>query len=289
MIKLPRLTLFGVRQREAHTTLTARGKILWTSGNFLMLVGIVLLVYVGGLYATDEYGLYAARGDSDVPAIGNIVEPVRSEADVAAAPLPFILPVLNVGSTGGATADDQVMGAVPTGAQAQHQGTVSRVVIPSIGVDSKVIEVGWEVQQQNGKPVAIWDVAKYAVGQNQGSANPGEGGNIVLAGHVGGYGKVFKDLFYVKPGDQITLYSKGEQYLYIVKDHFLVTEDGVSAAQHAANVQLIGATNQETVTMLTCWPTRSPDRFIQRVIIRAVPISASVSAMQQTQNRWGIR
>jgi hypothetical protein len=37
--------------------------------------------------------------------------------------------------------------------------------------------------------MAIWQVAEYAVGQHRGSANPGEGDNIVLAGHVGGFGQ----------------------------------------------------------------------------------------------------
>src|SRR6185503_9007519 len=165
--------------------------------------------------------------------------------------------------------------AVPDSAQAAKSPTVTRVSIPSIGVDSKVVEVGWDVEQQGGQQVAVWQVAEYAVGQHRGSANPGEGGNIVLAGHVGGYGKVFKDLFYVKPGDQITLYSAGQQYMYVVQERLLLTEEGVSAEQHAANAQYIAPTDHEVVTLVTCWPPKGPDRFTQRVVVRAVPFAAS--------------
>ena len=127
------------------------------------------------------------------------------------------------------------------------------------------------LSRRNGQQVAIWQVAEYAVGQHRGSSNPGEGSNVVLAGHVGGYGKVFKDLFYVKPGDQITLYSNGQQYLYTVQERLLLTEEGVSAEQHAANAQYIAPPDQEVVTMVTCWPPKGADRFTQRVVVRAVP------------------
>ena len=90
-----------------------------------------------------------------------------------------------------ASVDGQVTGAIPDAERTAHDSTVTRVIIPSIGVDSKAVEVGWEVKEQNGQQVAVWQVAECAVGQHRGSANPGEGENIVLAGHVGGYGKVF--------------------------------------------------------------------------------------------------
>jgi LPXTG-site transpeptidase (sortase) family protein len=256
---------------------SARARVLWTLGNSLMLIGIVLLLYVGGVYAQADYDRYAARGDTAVPA------PRPSAPAVSDEPAPFTAPVLSAASD-----DGRVVGAVPSGSQADHQATVTRVSIPSIGVDSKVVEVGWDVQDQGGQPVAVWQVAEYAVGQHRGSDNPGENGNIVLAGHVGGYGKVFKDLFYVKPGDQITLYSGGQQYMYVVQERLLLTEDGVSPEQHAANAQYIAPTDHEVVTLVTCWPAKGPDRFTQRVVVRAVPFAASVATSQQ-QSSWTAR
>jgi sortase A len=281
-----RLTqLFGGARRRsaakpANDQPSVRVRVLWTLGNLFMLIGIVLLVYVGGIYVQADYERYAARGDTDLPA------PVAVSAPAEDEPAPFIAPVLNASSE--STAEGQVVGAVPDSAQTAKSPTVTRVAIPSIGVDSKVVAVGWDVEQQGDQQVAIWQVAKYAVGQHRGSANPGEGGNVVLAGHVGGYGKVFRDLFYVKPGDQITLYSNGQQYLYIVQQRLLVTEEGVSAEQHAANAQLIMPTDHEIVTLVTCWPAKGRDKFTQRVVVQAVPF-ATDTAPASGQSRWAIR
>ena len=265
------------RKRAARLPLVGRARLLWTLGNLFMLAGVVLLLYVGGIYTQAEYDRYAARGDTDLPAPAPVIPRKDQE------PAPFVAPVLNGGQA--APADGRVVGVVPQ-VSADQRATISRIVIPSIEVDSKVVEVGWEVQQQGGQPVAVWQVAEYAVGQHRGSANPGQGDNIVLAGHVGGYGKVFKDLFYVKPGDQITIYSAGQQYLYTVRDRLLVTEEGVSAEQHAANAQLIAPTGQELVTLVTCWPPKGPEKFTQRVIVQAVPFTAPRSAGPSS---WAIR
>lgn len=241
-------------------------------GNLCLLAGIYLLLYVGGLYATEEYNRLAARGDSDLPPLAapavaappapSIQEPVPSLMPQEAEPAPFQLPVLR--ETG------QAVGSVPV-EPAIAPSTISRIVIPSIKVDSKVLEVGWTVQEQDGQQMAVWDVAKYAVGHHRGSANPGAGGNVVLAGHVGGYGRVFRDLYYVRPGDQITLYSAGQQFLYVVEERLLVTEEGMSAEQRAENARYIGAYSYEGVTLVTCWPASGPDKFTQRVIVRARP------------------
>lgn len=286
MIRLPRLVAPnpGRPDPARRAPPSTRAKVLWTCGNFLMLVGLVLLLYVGGIYANEEYGRYAARGDTDVPAQPAFVEEEPSE------PAPFIAPLL---SDDGSSAhidmasEGQISSPVP--APVESKPSVTRVVIPSIQVDSKVVEVGWEEQRQGKQKVAVWQVAKYAVGQHLGSANPGEGGNIVLAGHVGGYGKVFKDLYYVKPGDQITLYSHGQQYLYVVTEHLLVTEEGVPAAQRAENARLIGPTDHEQITLVTCWPASGPKRFSQRVVVQALPFSAANPPQQHFQSSWSIR
>jgi sortase A len=273
----------GTRSRSVARAVTAepsaRARLLWTLGNLFMLIGLVLLMYVGGVYIQADYERYAARGDTDLPAPIAVSSPAEEE------PAPFTAPILNAG----AAADGQVVGAVPDRVQAAKIPTVTRVAIPSIGVDSKVVEVGWDVEQQGDQQVASWQVAKYAVGQHRGSANPGEGSNIVLAGHVGGYGKVFRDLFYVKPGDQITLYSHGQQYLYTVQERLLVTEEGVSPEQHAANAQLIAPTNHEVVTLVTCWPPKGPDKFTQRVVVQAIPFGAAASTQVGGQSNWSIR
>ena len=182
MIPFVRLKQLGISRMpvQAPEALSIRTKLFWTLGNLMLLMGVVLLLYVGGVYAEAEYSRYAARGDTDVPAPRPVSTGAREE------PAPFTAPILTTASV-----DGQVTGAIPDAERTAHDSTVTRVIIPSIGVDSKAVEVGWEVKEQNGQQVAVWQVAECAVGQHRGSANPGEGENIVLAGHVGGYGKVF--------------------------------------------------------------------------------------------------
>lgn len=295
MIRLPRQigAALGPKARAPQLQpMTPRAQVFWTLGNLLMLIGLVVLLYVGGIYANAEFLRYAARGDSDIAVPIDIVESPRDrEAGLVIPyePAPFVAPHLNASAD---AADGQVVSPIPSADMANHPSLISRVVIPSIDVDSKVVEVGWDVEKQkDGSQAAVWQVAKYAVGQHRGSANPGEGGNIVLAGHVGGYGKVFKDLFYVKPGDRITIYSGSQQYLYTVDQHIVVTEEGVTPEQHAANAAYIAPTDHEVVTLVTCWPPTGAARFTQRVIVRAVPFTAATRSSNSDLGRssWSIR
>lgn len=250
-----------------------RGRLAWTLSNLLMFGGLYLLLYVGGLFAQIEYQRLAARGDNALQAprviLGGADHPrVTGPVPAADSLSTFRVPVLNAVEPGS-------IAEPPPLALGPHTSTVERLVIPSVAIDSKVIEVGWVTERVSGADVAVWEVAEYAVGQHRGSANPGEGGNVVLAGHVGGYGKVFADLFYVKPGDQVLVYSAGRQFLYVVSARIIVDEEGVPPEQQARNAQLIAPADQEVVTLVTCWPPKGPDRYKQRVIVRAVPYSAT--------------
>lgn len=270
---------------------------LWLLGTVLMLVGAGLLIYVLFTTLQIEYYRWAARGDSPLPAPQLTTSGFRP-AD--ARPLPLLAddtvavpaPTAVGGMINSTTVTNGVQAIVPrsTGAfagvdsglliseppapvQTDWVATVERLVIPKINVDSKVIEVGWETIEENGQLISVWQVAEFAVGQHRGSANPGDGDNIVLAGHVGGYGRVFKDLFYLQPGDEVIVYSRGQPYRYIVHERIIVDEEGVPAEQRLANARYIAPTGYEVVTMVTCWPPSGPDKFKQRVIIRALPVT----------------
>jgi sortase A len=75
----------------------------------------------------------------------------------------------------------------------------------------------------------------------------------------------------------VTIYSGGRQFLYTVEERLIVEEEGVPAEQRAANAALIGPTDEEVVTMVTCWPPNGPEKFTQRVILRAVPFEPSAA------------
>jgi sortase A len=143
-----------------------------------------------------------------------------------------------------------------------------------------VVEVGWTVQHQDGQEVAVWDVDKYRVGHHKGTSNPGAGGNIVLSGHSGGPAYPFNDIYWLQPGDLIQLYSNGQVYDYNVSDHILVDEVGQPLEKRLENARYIEPTDEEMITMVACWPLTGPNKFSQRIIIRAKPASAPVGADQ---------
>jgi LPXTG-site transpeptidase (sortase) family protein len=277
-------SLFSIADRRNQAVPPPlRTRLILTLGNLLFFAGMYILLYVGGVQSQIAYQRLAARGDNDLAARPIVIAAPPADTAAGTEPAVFSVPIINGAEPAGA--------ALPDTAQADRQAsTVSRLVIPSIDVDAKVVEVGWRIEDVGGRPTAIWDVAEFAVGQHRGSANPGQGDNIVLAGHVGGYGKVFRDLYYVQPGDRLIAYSEGQQYLYVVAERLVVDEEGVSPEQRAANARYIAPTGQEVVTLVTCWPAAGPDRFAQRVIVRAVPFGAEAqSATSDAPTSWNLR
>ncbi len=309
---LRRLPLIGqqIVHRINWRRVPTKRRRQWLIGTSLMVIGASLLIYV--LFSTlqVEYYRWAARGDSPLPAprlTTSGFRPADARPLLPLAEITIATPVpANATVPGGATASDTVVATPvpastdgtlppipatnretplagvdsgllisepPEPSRVEWVATVERLVIPKIKVDSKVIEVGWETVEENGQLISVWQVAEFAVGQHRGSANPGEGDNIVLAGHVGGYGRVFKDLFYLQPGDEVIVYSRGQPYRYIVHERIIVDEEGVPAEQRLANARYIAPTGYEVVTMITCWPPSGPDKYKQRVIVRALPAS----------------
>lgn len=270
-----------------HTT-TVRRKVVWTVGNLLMVFGLYVLLYVGGMHAMEYYNVYAASGntpnlpiaaapESTVPT----VEPTAPTSPTAPAsptsaptstPAPTDTPREADVPAAATSSEGQFSSIVPAEPAANQPSTITRIVIPTIKVDRKVIEAAQIVEQQeNGQPVATWAVDKYRVGHHHGSSNPGGGGNIVLSGHSGGAAYPFNDIYWLEAGDQIQLYSDGKIYEYAVSDHILVDEVGQPLEQRLENARYIGPTDEEMITMVACWPLSGPDKFKQRIIIRAKP------------------
>lgn len=280
------------------TRLSLRGKVMWTIGNLLMLLGLYLLLYVGGLYADEQYNLLAAQGGSDIalpetiaapsdiggeaPAAAALDAPASSDErpavegldleQPAAAPAArpgFRMPRLN------STGDGRELSAVAPSSVADFgQSMITRILIPRINLDRKVIPVGMTFEEQNGQRVAVWEVAKYAVGHHKGTANPLQPGNIVMAGHSGGKAYPFNDIFYLGEGDSIVLESNGAQYEYKVTQRLVLDEVGMPMSHRRENARWIEPTEEEMVTLVTCWPLTGPNKFSQRVVVRAAPLHA---------------
>lgn len=257
-------------------------RLLGIIGNLLLGIGILLLLLIALFHADITYQRHAARGDSSLPLREPLTQIPQLRILPALRPEPFEPPrAISI------AADPPVV----TRDLPDHASTISRIRIPSIDVDSKVVEVGWHSEPQpDGTSMLVWQVAEYAVGHHRGSANPGEQQNIVLAGHVGGYGKVFRDLIEVQRGDAVLLTSNDQTYHYVVDEYMILDEEDVSAEQRAANARYIQPTHDghEVVTLVTCWPPDGPDAFRQRIIVQARPLRPSPDLLPHTTS-WSIR
>jgi len=109
-----------------------------------------------------------------------------------------------------------------------------QIDIPAIGI------LNWPIVQGDG-----WEQLKKGVGQHIDSANPGQNGNVVLAGHDDVFGEVFRDLDKLQPGDQVILYTMQQQYVYLVAETRIV---------EPSQVEVMNPTSDPTVTLISCYP-----------------------------------
>jgi sortase A len=163
--------------------------------------------------------------------------------------------------------------AAPAPAAPAALAPPDRLVAPTIGLDTKVLTVGWhEVKNTNGTTDLEWDVATFAAGWHKTSAPPGQVGNTVIAGHSDIEGEVFKNLAQLKVGDPITIFAGGREFDYKVTDTFIVQEKDVPMEQRLQNARWIGPFPDNRLTMLTCWP---PNNNTHRAFVIARPVASS--------------
>lgn len=145
-------------------------------------------------------------------------------------------------------------------------GVVTRISIPTIRVDSKVVEV----QREERDGAVEWQVADYAVGHHAGSGEPGGGSNVVISGHNNIRGEVFRRLDELRKGDLITLeYSHGERF-YKVTEVRIVLQDGAADQARMRNARYMAPTPDEQLTLISCWPYRPWPPY--RIIVIALPV-----------------
>ncbi len=132
----------------------------------------------------------------------------------------------------------------------------TRIVIPALGVDARVVEVSWKIVEINGVKVGVWDTAENAVAHHNSSANPGENDNVVMSGHHNIKGEVFKKLVDLKSGAEIILHAvDGKSYRYVVQDNLRIPEADASLEERLAHAQMyMGHTPDPTLTLISCWP-----------------------------------
>jgi len=145
----------------------------------------------------------------------------------------------------------------------------TRIQIPSVGIDAPVVEVGYKIVDIEGVQAIEWEVAEYAAGHHNTSANPGEGGNIVISGHNDWKGEVFRTLEHVQLGDEVILTSDAGVFRYRVVEIHYRKEVGVPLEERLATGRFLDPMPEERVTLVTCWPYGIDDH---RIIVVAKPV-----------------
>ncbi|MCS7220544.1 MAG: sortase [Anaerolineae bacterium] len=148
-----------------------------------------------------------------------------------------------------------------------------RIVAASIGLDAPVVPVRRRLIKEAEGVTEIWEVADDAAGWHEGSALPGQPGNIVLSGHHNIQGQVFRGVERLRPGDEVVLYADGQAFRYVVELKVIVKEKGEPPEVRQENARWIGPFPDERLTLVTCWPYTSNTH---RVIVVARPAGMPV-------------
>jgi sortase A len=117
---------------------------------------------------------------------------------------------------------------------------VTRIVIPSLGVDTVVKYVPFD-----GETWLIGGLRQEVAWMGD-TSWPGLGGNTGVAGHIDlfdGSEGPFSRLDELKPGDQVILYTEKNAYHYTVREQVVVSDTDMSVIQRTENPQL---------TLITC-------------------------------------
>jgi sortase A len=138
------------------------------------------------------------------------------------------------------------------------------IVVPKIGANARVISNVDASSEQ-----AYTEALKKGVGHAMGTAFPGEGGHIFLFAHstdywwnVGAYNAVFYLLGKLVKGDDINIFYKGQRFVYKVVDTKVVDPSEVE--------YLTRKTNQEFLTLQTCWPLGTT---FKRLLVFAIRVA----------------
>jgi sortase A len=159
------------------------------------------------------------------------------------------------------TAPAEASAAAPA-ETAQLSGT-DGIAIPRIGVDARVVDVGLLASGE-------METTANGAGRLAFSAQAGEAGNAVIAGHNDIDGEVFRRLPELRQGDEIFLRRGDSTYRYVVVVRTIVREQGATTQQRYENARWMDPTDGPTTTLISCYPYRVDTH---RVIVHAVMVA----------------
>lgn len=140
--------------------------------------------------------------------------------------------------------------------QTLHQGRAAAVLrIPDVGVEAEIFADTSETSLSLG------------IGHIEGTAAPGELGNIGLAGHRDGFFRRLKD---IRPGQIVHVITADGRWRYEVEDTRVVPPGAIG---------VLAPSEHPVLTLVTCYPFYflgpAPERFIVRA--RLVPETGTLA------------
>lgn len=137
-----------------------------------------------------------------------------------------------------------------------EEALIGRIVIPRLKVRA-VIREGTDSK-----------TLRRAVGHVEGTAFPGEDGNVGLAAHRDTF---FSGLRDAKKGDVITLETMDREFEYKIDSLKIVSPN---------DVEVLAPTQEPALTLVTCYPFTYVGNAPRRFIVRARRVSANPRASQ---------
>ncbi len=214
----------------------------------LIVAGLTILLVTGGLFGYGQVEEYLVNRDvaevvPDVPtAVAEVVSPTAVAAAVSEA-TPTV--VATIDSNGAPVlAATSVPDAQPSSTPLPTESPtavpilpIQRLIATPIGLDTKVVES----PIVNGE----WNVPKFVAGHLAGTAQPLQGSNVVLSGHVQSIssGNVFARIGELKAGDIIKAYTRAVVVTYVVSNVEVVPNNDVAVVRPSSN---------EILTLITC-------------------------------------
>lgn len=159
------------------------------------------------------------------------------EAEATATFVTEVLPPLVGGGPEPTATATPGTGATPAPTLSPEALLPSRLRIPVMFLDSAVHEVTVNMGE--------WEVSPMDVGHHEGTANPGDVGNVVLAGHRDINSALFRELDRLQPGDEVFVSNGLGEYRYLVEESLVVSPD---------HVQVMEPANDKRLTLITCTP-----------------------------------
>lgn len=130
--------------------------------------------------------------------------------------------------------------------RAKERPAGPRVVISRVGIDVRIFE---------GDP---GEALRRGVYHHPTSADPGDAGNTVIAGHRNR--RQFALLAYLRKGDQISVWWQGEEHCYRIERVFRV---------QSVQSEILARGDTDTLTLYTCTPRFLGDK---RTVVVAAPV-----------------